>query len=112
MSAATAAYGVYALARPSHIGAAMDADPAEQASYDRLARIYGVRDVAISLLGVAGGPRAVRTAMGLRVASDLVDAGYLSTRAESSSVRGKVLAVTLGWAALNTLALVRDRRRA
>ena len=111
MSAASAAYGAYALARPAHVGRAMEAGPVEQGSYDRLARIYGVRDVAISALGVLGTPGAVRAAMGLRVASDLVDAAYLSTRADSGRVRAKVLGVTLGWAALNTVALLRDRRR-
>ena len=49
--------------------------------------------------------------MGLRVASDLVDAGYLASRADSRDIRAKVLAITLGWAALNTAAVVLDRRR-
>lgn len=111
MSAATAAYGIYALARPAHIGRAMEADAAEQAHYDTLARVYGVRDVAISLLGVLGTPGAVRAAMRLRVASDLVDAAYLSARTDDAKVRAKVLGVTLGWATLNSLALARDRRR-
>ena len=111
MSAATAAYGVYALARPAHIGKAMEAGPKEQAHYDTLARVYGVRDVAISVLGVVGSPGAVRAAMRLRVASDLVDAAYLSARTDDGKVRAKVLGATLGWAALNSLAVARDRRR-
>ena len=113
MSAATAAYGVYALARPGHLASAMESDAHERPSYDRLARAYGVRDVVVSALGVAGtSSRLVRTSMALRVAGDLTDAVVLSMRAPNAKVRSKVLAVTIGWAALETAALLRDRRTA
>ncbi len=49
--------------------------------------------------------------MGLRIVGDLADAVVLGSRAPDNKVRAKVLAVTLGYAALNTAALVRDRRR-
>jgi hypothetical protein len=42
---------------------------------------------------------------------DLGDAALLSTRVGPGQVRTKVLAATLGWAGLNTLALVVDSRR-
>ena len=79
---------------------------------DLLAQTYGVRDLAISSLGVFGrSPRTVRAAMVLRIAMDLGDAALLATRIGPDQVRTKVLAVTLGWAGLNTLALLVDARR-
>jgi hypothetical protein len=111
MSAATAAYAVYALTSPEHIGRAMQASGDEQEFYDKLARGYGVRDLAISALGLAGPARTVPVAMGLRIAGDLGDAAFLARRAPDPGVRAKVLGVTLGWAALNLAALVADRRR-
>jgi hypothetical protein len=50
--------------------------------------------------------------MVLRVAMDLGDAALLSARTDDREVRQKVLAVTLGWAGLNTLALLVDSARA
>ena len=66
---------------------------------DLLAQTYGVRDLAISSLGIFGrSPRTVKAAMVLRIAMDLGDAALLSTRVGPGQVRTKVLAVTLGWA--------------
>ena len=62
MSAATATYGVYALAQPRHLGDAVD--PKHAADYDLLAQTYGARDLAISSVGVlAKSERAVGAAM-------------------------------------------------
>ncbi|MFC6285633.1 hypothetical protein ACFP3Q_00565 [Nocardioides sp. GCM10027113] len=112
MSAATASYAVFALAKPEHLANAMEADPDEREFYDSLARGYGVRDLAIGALGIAGPASAVPAAMGLRIASDLADAAILAVRAPDRTIRAKVLGVTLGWAALNAAALAADRRRA
>ena len=111
LSVATAAYGGYALAQPAHLWQAMKADRKDREGLELLARTYGVRDLAISAAGVFGGPGAVRTAMLLRVAMDLGDAALLSTRTDDPDVRRKVLAVTLGWAGLNALALAVDTGR-
>ncbi|MDQ1677993.1 MAG: hypothetical protein QOC93_3137 [Actinomycetota bacterium] len=110
MSTATATYGVYALARPRHLGDAVD--PRNAADYDLLARTYGARDTVVSLVGLLGrSERAVSAAMLIRVACDVSDGLLLSAKAPDQQTRQKVLGVTLGWAALNTLALVVDRRR-
>lgn len=111
VSVLSAAYGVYALAKPRHLGNALTSSRSEQARYDGLARVYGVRDLTISGLALAGGPSSVRAAMGLRIASDLTDGIYLSTKSEAAS-RPKVLVVTWGWAALNAGALALDLKRA
>lgn len=111
MSTATATYGVYALANPRHLGTAVDAKHAED--YDLLAQIFGVRDLAISSFGVTGrSEHTVATAMRIRIICDVGDAVLLSARARDDEARAMVLGVTLGWAALNFLALRLDRRRA
>lgn len=113
MSAASAAYGGYALAQPAHLWQALRADRREREGLELLARTYGVRDVAISTLGLLGRrPGTVRTAMLLRIAMDVGDAALLSARTDDDQVRAKVLAVTLGWAGLNALALAIDSARA
>jgi len=112
LSAATASYGAFALARPGHLPDALQADKEDRPGFELLAETYGVRDLAISSLGMFGrSERTVRAAMILRIAMDLGDAALLSTKTDDE-VRQKVLAVTLGWAGLNTLALVIDSARA
>ena len=71
MSAATASYAGYCFYDPGHLGRAMGADGKEQAGYDLLAEVFGVRDLAISSFGVLGrSDRTVRTAMWIRIACD------------------------------------------
>ncbi|GAA2126211.1 DUF4267 domain-containing protein [Nocardioides bigeumensis] len=111
ISLASAAYGVYALVRPEHLARAMEADPGEQEGYDNLARVYGVRDVTVSLLGILGPARGVQWAMRSRIASDLADCATLLTKADDGKIRGKAAAITVGWAALNFAAYRWDRAR-
>jgi hypothetical protein len=106
MSTATASYGVYALANPRHLGDFVD--PAHARSYDTLAQTYGARDLITSTVALKG--RTV--AMVMRILSDLSDAAILSRRAADDETRQKLLGVTLGWASLNAVALLIDRRRA
>ncbi len=111
MSTATASYGAYALLEPRHLGRAVTSVTARQAEYDVLAYTYGGRDLAISAVGALGrSPRTVTAAMLIRIACDVSDGLILSARAEDDQTRQKLLGVTLGWAALNSLALLRDRR--
>jgi hypothetical protein len=112
MSTATAGYGVFALVNPAHLPDALQADKEDRPGLELLAETYGVRDLAISALGIFGrSPRTIRAAMLLRIAMDLGDAALLSTKTDDE-VRQKVLAVTLGWAGLNALALLVDSVRA
>lgn len=112
LSVATASYGGYALAQPAHLWRVLEADRKDREGLELLARTYGVRDLAISSLGVFGRrPGTVKAAMVLRVAMDLGDAALLSRRTDDGDVRRKVLIATLGWAGLNTLALAIDSRR-
>lgn len=113
LSTATAAYGGYALAQPAHLWQAMQADRKDREGLELLARTYGVRDLAISSLGVFGRrPGTVKAAMLIRIAMDLGDCALLTAKAEDDDVRKKIAAITLGWAGLNALALAIDSRRA
>ena len=112
LSLATATYGAYALAKPRHLADVIEA-PADQASaFDRMAYTYAGRDLSISGLAIASGnPTVVTAAMALRILGDLSDAAILGTgTTDRPEVQKKILAVTLGWAALNAIALVADRR--
>ena len=111
MSAATASYGAYALATPRHLGRFLTDDRRSQGDFDLLAQTYGARDLAISTVGMLGrSERTVTAAMLIRVACDVSDGLLLSAKAQDDEARAKVLGVTFGWAALNLLALARDRR--
>ena len=111
MSTATATYGVYALANPRHLGDAVD--PKHADDYDLLAMTCGARDLAISTVGLLGrSEKTISAAMAIRIVCDVSDGLILATRTKDDATRQKVLGVTFGWAALNTLALVSDRRRA
>ncbi len=112
LSLATASYGAFALARPRHLAEGIEA-PADQApAFDRMAYTYAGRDLSISALALLSrNPSVVTGAMLLRIVGDLADAAILATGTDKPEVRTKVLGVTLGWAALNTAALVADRRK-
>jgi len=112
LSAATAAYGGYALTQPAHLWQALQADRKDREGLELLAMTYGVRDLAISSAGLFGRrPGTVRAAMMLRIAMDLGDCLLLSTRTDDPDVRRKVRAVTLAWAGLNAVALTIDSVR-
>jgi hypothetical protein len=113
MSAGTLTYAGYALTRPRHLGAFMTSAKPRQAEYDLLAQTYGARDLAVGTLGLLGrSERTVTAAMLARIAFDVSDGLLLAGRAEDDETRAKVLGVTFGYAALNTVALLTDRRRA
>ncbi len=113
MSAATAGYAVFALAKPRHLGAALTKSPLKQPEYDLVARMFGPRDLAISALALFAPSPAVRErAMVARVALDLSDAAMLTPEARTAGAKAKVLGATLTWASLNVAAIIADRRDA
>lgn len=112
MSAATAAYGGFCLVRPEHLGEALGVTGDEQAGFDLLAEVFGVRDLAISSLGVLGrSDRTVRAAMWMRIACDLGDGIVLARRLDEDA-RAKAIGAAWAWGALNLAALRLDSRRA
>lgn len=113
MSTASLTYGGYCFVEPRHLGRAITDNPVKAANLDVLAHTYGARDIPVSLLAIVGrSPKTVTAAMLLRVAFDVSDGLVLSAAADGDKARNRVLGITFGWAALNTLALVIDRRRA
>ena len=113
MSAATVSYGAYALTEPRHLGRFMTDNEPQQAEFDLLAQTYGARDLAVGALGLVGrSERTVTAAMLARIAFDVSDGLLLSAKAEDEETRNQVLGITFGYAALNALALLTDRRRA
>ena len=110
MSSATSAYAVFALARPGHLNDALGAPGAARPAHDRLARTYGVRDLASSALVFSGRTSLVRAGMALRIAGDVGDCVVLASSTTNHDVRRKIAAVTLGWATLNALAWALDER--
>ena len=112
MSAATAGYAVFALAKPRHLGNALTRSPLKQPEYDLVARMFGPRDLALSALAlVAPSPRAREHAMIARVVLDLSDAAMLTPEARTNTAKAKVLGATLTWASLNVAAILADRDR-
>ena len=113
MSTATASYAGFCLVRPEHLGQALDADGDDQAGFDLLAEVFGVRDLAVSTFGVLGrSDRTVRTAMWIRILCDLGDGVVLATRLDDDAARAKALGAAWTWGALNLAALHLDKRRA
>lgn len=111
ISLGTAGYGVFALVKPRHLADAYEAPAAQAPAYDRMAYTYAGRDLTISGLALLSkDPSVITAAMLLRILGDLADATILGTGTSKPAVRKKVLAVTVGWAALNTGALLADRR--
>ncbi|KRC64041.1 hypothetical protein ASE12_04260 [Aeromicrobium sp. Root236] len=112
ISVATAAYSVFALAKPRHLGNAITASPLKQPDYDIAARTFGVRDLVASGLALAAPTTKAREqAMLGRVVFDLTDSALFTNEATTTGRKAKVLAVTVGWAALNVAAIVADRKR-
>lgn len=110
LSLASAGYAVFAGLKPRHLADALGETGAQATAYDRMARTYAARDIGISVLGAFGPARAVPVSIALRVLNDLGDAWALGTGRDDPAVRRKVLGVTLGYAALNSAALLTDRR--
>lgn len=111
ISAATAGYAVFALAKPRHLGNALTKNPIEQPRYDVVARLFGPRDLVVSALAILAPSRAAtERAMIGRVLLDLSDAALLTPEATNKAGKAKVLGATVTWAALNVAAIVADRK--
>lgn len=111
LSTATAAYGAYALLRPDHLGSALEAPAEQMAAFDLMAYTYALRDIPVSAVAMfASSDQLVVGSMLMRIASDLGDATILGLGVTDEQGRATALKVTLGWAALNLVGLLLDRR--
>lgn len=110
MSAASLVYSLYSLARPAHLGRALESIP--ETKNDTTARVFGVRDLVTSAVALASSDRStVSAAMASRIAFDLGDCVLMRQEARTDDATRKVTGITLGWAALNALALAVDQLR-
>ena len=113
MSTATAGYGAFALVSPDHLGDALEVDQQDRSGMDLLAQTYGVRDLAISSLGVFG--RSPQDREGRHAAADRDGPRRRRAAVDQDRLRPRCARrcwpSTLGWAGLNTLALLVDSRR-
>ncbi len=94
----TAAYGTYALLRPTSVARQLHTDRPRTAV--RASRAIGVRDVLSGAAMVAAPAGAMlNTAVAARVAADTSDALFLSRLSADPARRNLVRAVALGWGA-------------
>lgn len=105
MSLATAGYAAYCLVKPSHLREAIGSD---DPMWDTVARVFGVRDLAVSAVGVLGSPTAARTALTIRTAIDFGDAALLGLTLDGQA-RSKAVGAAAGWGLLNLAVLGRSR---
>lgn len=105
MSAATAAYAVFSLVKPDHLGKALgSSDP----MWDTVARVFGIRDLAVSAVGLLGSPAAARAALTIRASLDLGDAALLGLTLDGDA-RTKAVAAAGGWGLVNLAVLAKSR---
>jgi uncharacterized protein DUF4267 len=106
LGVATALYGVAITARPELLlkPSGMLRGDKPEPEQETFVRTLGVRDVASGIaMAVAPGRTAMRTAIAVRVASDLGDLVVLGQALRGKPERTKVMAVAGGWGALCAL---------
>lgn len=106
VAGASAAYGVFALVKPDHLASGLEAD--DTSALRTLAMVFGAREVAVGTLALLGERRVVSACMAARLSFDLSDCAILLSQLEDEAVQRKVLGVTLGWGAVNALAVLAD----
>ena len=111
LSAATAAYAGYCFAEPAHLPQALGWKADRTETGKRIAYALGVRDAAISSVGVFGDPHQVRRAMQARMFFDVFDAAVLAPQGADRAAQLKVGGTALAYGVLNLAALTADSRR-
>lgn len=106
VAAASAGYGVFALVKPDHLATGLEAE--DSTAWRTLAMVFGGREIAVGALALFGDSRVVSACMTARLSFDLSDCAILLAQLEDEGVRRKVAGVTLGWAAVNALAIAAD----
>jgi hypothetical protein len=115
LGVATAIYGAAIVARPVLLlkpsGMLRGGEP--EAEQETFVRVLGVRDLASGVaMAVAPTRKAMRTAIAVRVVSDLGDLVVLGQALRDKPERTKVMAAAGGWAALCALSALGTRKRA
>jgi len=105
VSLATAGYAVYSLVKPEHLRRALGSD---DEMWDTVARVFGVRDLAVAGVGLLGSASATRTALAIRSTIDFGDGALLGLTLDGEA-RTKAVGVAAGWGLLNLAVLGRSR---
>lgn len=108
---ATAAYGAAVFAKPALLlkPSGMRADDHD---LDAVVRTLAVRDLVSGVaMAVAPSRKAMRLAIGVRVASDAGDLVVLNRALAGKPARKKIVAVAGGWGLLCALSALATRRR-
>ncbi|MGH3879833.1 MAG: hypothetical protein ACRDSK_22635 [Actinophytocola sp.] len=114
LGVATAAYGAAVTAKPVLLlkPAGMLRDGGPEPEQEAFVRTLGVRDLASGLaMAFAPSRKALRTAIAVRVTSDLGDMVVLGQALRDRPERGKVIAIAGGWGALCALSALMVRKK-
>jgi hypothetical protein len=107
---ATAAYGAAIFAKPALL-LKPSGMPADDPNLDTFVRTLAVRDLASGIaMAVAPSRKAMRLAIGVRVASDAGDLVILNHALAGKPERKKIVAVAGGWGLLCALSALSTRR--
>jgi hypothetical protein len=108
---ATAAYGAAITVKPELL-LAPSGLPRDAPDLHTFTRTLGVRDIASGVaMAVAPGRKAMRVAIGVRVASDLGDMAVLGKALAGKPEQKTIVAVAGGWGLLCALSALATRRR-
>ena len=111
LGVATAAYGAAVAAKPVLLLRPSGMLRDNGADQEAIVRTLGVRDLASGLaMAFAPSRKALRTAIAVRVTSDLGDLVVLGQALRDRPERGKVMAIAGGWGALCALSALMVRK--
>jgi hypothetical protein len=109
LGAATVAYGVAIFAKPTLL--LKPSGMPQNAHLDTFVRTLAVRDMASGVaMAAAPSRKAMRVAIGVRVASDLGDMAVLGRAMAGRPEQKKIVAVAGGWGLLCALSALATRR--
>lgn len=114
LGVATAAYGAAITAAPALLlkPSGMLRGDKPEPEQETFVRTLGIRDLASGLaMAFAPGRKAMRTAIAVRVVSDLGDLVVLGQALQGKPERTKVMAIAGGWGALCALSALATRKR-
>ena len=110
LGVATAAYGAAITVRPELL-LKPSGLPQDEENLHTFTRTLGIRDLASGVaMAVAPGRKAMRVAIGVRVASDAGDLVVLGKALAGKPERKKVVAVAGGWGLLCALSALATRK--
>jgi hypothetical protein len=110
LGVATAAYGAAVIVKPDLMLRPAGLSTTHSTAADTLTRSVGARDIASGLaMAAAPSGHALRTALAVRVLSDLGDAVFFGLALRGKPQRTKAVGIAAGWGALCALSALTTR---